>query len=494
MIKFLNNTCPRISLSGIGLKTKLLIMMLALCITSIGLLFILYQIAEKKLITSVKKYTEELSSAIQISVEQMTAEDGEGNEETLKEYVSQFKKKGVREISILNNGMEVIASSNPKKIGQVIDAKTKRGAHPHDGSGSPEVAHGDSAASESQRSYDIILPVVVGYEQLGYIHISMRFDDFANLLRANNQKRLIATSIVFGIGIAVSIFLSIKYVKPINNLAQATQRIAAGDLQEIPETNARDEIGDLTRNFNEMVKGLRENKRLEERLMAAEHLSKIGQLASGIAHEIRNPLNFINLSIDHLRKEYQPEDHKKAEELHSMVLSIKTEISRLNSMIGNFLDYGKPLTLKLEKVFVEDIIKEALAIAEHMIREQKLELKTDYSKDIPAIILDIQQIKACFLNIILNAIQAMPCGGRLSVTTSHTSGFAVVKIEDTGDGIAEEHLAKVFEPYFTTKTAGIGLGLALTKRVIEEHKGRIDIESKHGDGAIVSVELPVAPL
>lgn len=471
-------------LKNVGLKTKLLLMMLGLCIISIGLLFILYQIAEKKLITSVKKYTEELSSAIQISVEQMTAEDMETNEEMLKEYVSQFKKRGVREISILNNEMEVIASSNPKKIGRTVDVKTKKIV-------SPEVAHGDSAASESRRSYDIVLPVVVGYEQLGYIHITMRFDDFADLLRSNNQKRLLGTSLVFAIGIAISIFLSMKYVKPINNLAKATQRVAAGDLQEIPETHTRDEIGELTRNFNEMVRGLRESKRLEERLMAAERLSKIGQLASGIAHEIRNPLNFINLSIDHLRKEYQPEDSRKTEEFHNMVLSIKAEIGRLNSMIGNFLDYGKPLTLKLEKVLVEDVLKETLTVAEHMIREQKLELKVDYSKDIPAINLDRQQIKACFMNIILNAIQAMPCGGRLSVNTSLIDGFAVVKIEDTGDGIAEECLAKIFEPYFTTKTAGIGLGLALTKRVIEEHSGRIEIENGLGKGAVVFIKLPI---
>lgn len=473
-------------LKNVGLKTKLLIMMLALCIISIGLLFILYQVAEKKLIISVKKYTEELSSAIQISVEQMTAEDMEANEETLKEYVSQFKKRGVREISILNNEMEVIASSNPKKIGRTIDAKGIK-------IGSPDITHGvDSAASESQRNYDIILPVVVGYEQLGYIHITMRFDDFADLLRSNNQKRLMGTSIVFAIGIAVSIFLSMKYVKPINKLAKATQKIAEGYLQEIPETNTRDEIGELTRNFNEMVKGLRENKRLEERLMAAEHLSKIGQLASGIAHEIRNPLNLINLSIDHLRKEYRPEDPKKQEEFHDMMLSIKTEIGRLNGMIGNFLDYGRPLTLKPEKVLIEDIIKEALAIAEHMIREQKLELKTNYSKEIPVINLDRQQIKACFINILLNAIQAMPCGGRLLVKTSFADGFAVVSIEDTGGGIVEEHLAKIFEPYFTTKTAGIGLGLAITKRVIEEHRGRIDIKSASGEGTIVSVKLPSA--
>lgn len=470
--------------SRISLKIKLLLMMLGLCIVSIGLLFVLYNIAEKNLIASVKRYTEEISSAIQISVEQMTAGDVEANEETLKEYVSQFKKRGLREISILNNEMEVIASSNPKKIGQIIDIKGKK-------VGSLEISQDYLAGLESQRSYDLVLPVVVGYEQLGFIHIAMRFDDFANLLRANHQKRLIATSIVFAIGIVVSVFLSMKYVKPINDLAKATQRIAAGDLREIPEINAKDEIGELTRNFNEMVKGLRENKKLEERLRAAEHLSKIGQLASGIAHEIRNPLNLMNLSIDHLKNEYAPEDFSKSAEFNSLVSNIKEEIKRLGGMIGNFLSYGKPLALKHETLSLEDIIKEVLTISDRRIREQKIELKMNFCRNMPAINLDKQQIKACFMNIVLNAIQAMPANGFLSVTTGLADRFAVVKIEDTGEGIKEEYLKKIFEPYFTTKEAGIGLGLALTKRIIEEHRGRIDIESKLGKGTVVTVEFPV---
>ena len=211
-----------------------------------------------------------------------------------------------------------------------------------------------------------------------------------------------------------------------------------------------------------------------------------------MAHEIRNPLSFINLSIAHLKNEYQPEDSKKSEEFYDLVASIKTEISRLNTMISNFLDYGKPLTLKPERSCIEDIIREVLTIADYKIREQQLELRTNLSKETPAIYIDRQQIKASLMNVILNAIQAMPCGGRLSVTTAASDGFITAKIEDTGEGIAEGHLARIFEPYFTTKTAGIGLGLALTRRIIEEHKGSIDIKSKNGNGTSVSVQLPLA--
>ncbi len=471
--------------NNLGLKIKLLTMMLALSITSIGLLFILYNIAEKSLILEVKRYTEELTSAIQISVEQITTENKEESEDALKEYVERLKKRGVHEISILNNEMEVIASSNPKKIGKRVITKE----------GKVKVIEGLQeypAASEGQRNYDLMLPVTVGDDQLGYIHIGMKFDDFAALLRSNNYKRLIATTIVFAAGIIFAIFLSNKYVMPINRLARATQRIAAGDLKEIAEVQSNDEIGELTRNFNEMVKGLRENKMLEEKLRRAEHLSRIGHLASGIAHEIRNPLNFINLSIDHLKSGYRLKDQKKQEEFENIISNIKGEIHRLNSMINNFLEYGRPIKLKMERAFIGDIIKEVISLAEHRIHEQGIELKMNFSEHLPQTYFDRQQIKACLMNIILNAIQAMPDGGKLGVSAALCNSAVIIRIEDSGDGISEEDIRRIFEPYFTTKVAGIGLGLAITKRIIEGHNGRIDIKSSLRQGTAVSVELPAA--
>lgn len=472
-------------INNLGLKTKLLLMMIVLSVVSMGLLIFLYNIAEKRLMSAVERYTEELASAIQMSVEELTAEDMEENKEILKEYAGEFKKKGVKELSVLNNDMEVIASSNPKRIGQRIDMKEKK-------IGIPQVGQENLAAPDSRRNYDLILPVTVGNEQVGYIHLVIRFDAFSDILKANHYKRLIAATVVFAIWIIIAVFLSTKYVEPINTLAKATERIRRGDLAEIPSVDWKNEIGKLTRNFNEMVRGLRENKKLEEKLREAEHLSQIGQLASGMAHEIRNPLNFINLTIDHLRIECEPGDSGGKAEFEELVSNIKAEISRLNRLLGNFLDYGKPIKLNLQTVFLEDIIKEAISIADCNIREQKIELNTDFSKNMPLLNLDKEQIKACILNVVLNAIQAMPSGGRLFISASVSGGFVSLRIKDTGEGIREEDIDKVFNPYFTTKTAGIGLGLAITKRIIEEHKGRIDIESSYGNGAIVSIEFPMA--
>ncbi|MDH4101236.1 MAG: ATP-binding protein, partial [Nitrospirota bacterium] len=253
----------------------------------------------------------------------------------------------------------------------------------------------------------------------------------------------------------------------------------------------RNEIGELTQSFNQMVKGLREMKELEERLRQSEHLSQIGQLASGIAHEVRNPLNMVNLSIDHIRSKYPPDDPQAREEFLGILSGIKGEVHRLNAMISNFLDYGKPVRLSIALESLPETLNEVLSLAGEKLREQGVIVQKSFQSNLPPIPMDKKQIKTCFMNLVLNAIQAMPEGGRLSVEASCNQDTAVVKIKDSGVGITPENAVKIFEPYFTTKEAGIGLGLALTKRIIEEHGGRILIDSGENIGTEVLVEMPL---
>lgn len=470
--------------NNLRLKTKLLLMLLFLSLISIGLLFFLYARAERSLISQVERYTDDLSTAIQISMEQLTKGEEEVNDERLKDYVQKRKKKGIKDISILDNDKEVIASSNPKVIGKVLDIQG-------DMVKTPGNTQRYLKTSEGHKNYDILLPVVVGKEQMGYVHIAIVLDDFTELLRGNYIKRLIGTIAVFALGIAVSIFLSIKYTQPIYKLERAAKKVAAGDLTSTLEVNRGDEIGELTKSFNEMIKGLRERRELEDRLIRAEHLSKIGQLASGIAHEVRNPLNLVNLSIDHLKAKYTPGDPRDKEEFLKIVSNIKADIHRLNGMISNFLDYGKPLKLNIQPASLTDMVEEVVSLAEGKLAEQRISVERRFREAMPSIPLDGQQIKACILNIFLNAVQAMPKGGRLTVETAMDDSFASLVIKDTGMGIAREHIPEIFEPYFTTKDTGIGLGLAITKRIIEEHNGRIGIISEPNNGTVVTIELPL---
>ena len=239
-----------------------------------------------------------------------------------------------------------------------------------------------------------------------------------------------------------------------------------------------------------MVQRLREECALEEKLHEAEHLSGIAQLARGIAHEIRNPLNFISLSIDHLKEKYIPLKNGEKEKFESLITSIKHEIQRLNKLVGDFLDYGKPLKLSLQEVDMGSLINEIIALI--WAKAEKDGIKIHYQcGEFPKLYLDPELIKTCIFNIILNAFQAMPAGGDLTVSTNASDSRASVVIEDTGTGVSKENMPKLFEPFFSTKTTGLGLGLAMTKRVIEEHGGKVDFQSIEGKGSTVTISLPI---
>jgi len=482
---------------SLSLRAKLLLMMFSLLLLTLASLFVLYWQAERALILQVEKHTMDLSSAIQISVERLTSK-GRTDEARLQDYVTRLQRKGVKEISIVSNEEEVIASSNPTRVGATID--------PNRRDLFITARLGETlGAGTVQKTYNLIVPIVVGNQRMGYALISMVLDDFAYISRFNFIKRLIATVLVFGVGIVASLILSWKYTMPIDRVVQAARRVAQGDLRETLPVERQDEIGQLTESFNDMVAKLRANKELESRLHQAERLSSIGQLASGIAHEIRNPLNFINLSIDHLQSRFPPADPGAREEFAYLVSAVKTEIHRLDTMITNFLTYGKPLKLEPRPCDLLPLLDDVARMAGGKAKEQGIEIERGYPPELPRVLVDGEQIKNSFVNVLVNAFQAMPQGGRLSIAACQVSGadpssgsplssngrWVEVSFRDTGCGIASDDLPKVFEPYFTTKEVGIGLGLALTKKIVEEHGGSIALDSALDEGTTVRIRLPV---
>jgi signal transduction histidine kinase len=495
-------------------------MMFGLLLLVLATLFLLYSLAETQLITQVERHTADLSTAIQVSVERLTSK-GRTTEARLQDYVQQLQRRGVREISIVSNEEEVIASSNPRRVGVRVDPKRK------DLLITARLGE-EIEGGRSQKTYNLFVPIVVGNQRSGYILVSMILDDFAELARVNFLKRLVATVLVFAVGIAGTGVLAWTYAKPLSRVVEAARRVAQGHLDERLPTNRRDEIGELNRSFNEMVEGLREKAELEARLHQAERLSAIAHLASGIAHEVRNPLNSISLIIDHLRVQCAPESPTAQAEFTRLTAIIKEEIHRLNDMIGAFLKYGKPLELTRRPTDIRKLLEEVLEVAAPRAQAQVIRVERDYGPDLPQVWVDGPHIKTCFLNLVLNALQAMtPNGGTLSVSVrvadgdggqivdwspgqlvktedpaqahqlttrpmdqSTADGWVEIRFQDTGTGIAPENLPRVFEPYFTTKEVGIGLGLALTKQILEEHGGRIELASEPGKGAVARLQLP----
>lgn len=464
------------------LNTKLVIIMISLLVLAMLTLFILNQYAQNDLVKEIQESSQEISKAVQISIEDLTSE---AETSRLNEYLLKARERGINEINIINIEGEIIDSSDPEKIGKRRELKRlERGIH-----AAPRT--GGRTVGLSQKPYEVVVPVIVGDEHLGYVQINMLLDNIRDLQHANFLRRLFATGMVFAVGIALTIFLARRYTEPIHNLVEDFKRVSAGDLSVTIPVESEDEVGELAVGFNNMVEKLREREALEKRLNEAEHLSRVGQLASGIAHEIRNPLNYISLAIDHLKTEMLPECHERRDELEQLVEKIKEEVRRTNYMVVNFMNYGRPLKLRRTLIHYEDVLEKVLPVLQERLTEQQITVEQKISKDMPLLWVDQELLRNCILNFVNNAAQAMPDGGVITLGASLEAEQIRLTFEDQGKGIAEEDIDKIFKPYFTTKDVGIGLGLAITERIIKEHGGTIRVESTLGKGTTFIVMFPL---
>jgi signal transduction histidine kinase len=466
---------------GLSLNQKLIAMMLLLSLSLMSVYFFLYFESERAMYREFENQTAELSKAIQVGVEEVTSA-GATDETRLQGYLKKLNTKGVREISIISNNSEkIISSSDPRKIGKGLTTRRKELIF--------KAELGEPVTDEGL-SYNVIIPVVAGQKHFGYIHLTINTEDFSVFMRKRMFQRLLAVAFVFGIGMLLTVYLSKSYVKPIEEVVAVAESVAAGNLNHELNTGRKDEIGNLAQSFNHMVGRLREQRDLEEKLRKAEHLAGIGQFATSIAHEIKNPLNFISLSIDLIREKYRPADNAIQKNFESLIVNIKNEIQRVSRFAESFLEYGRPLELNRRMTDICRLIDEVIDLVTAKAQKEKIEIIKSYEAS-PEMLIDPEFMKTCLYNIILNAFQSMPMGGRLTVITSQAENRFQLIIEDTGIGIPEDKIPRIFDPFFTTKSSGLGLGLALTKRVIEEHKGKVEIRSAEGSGTTVMVTLPL---
>lgn len=465
-------------LDRLSLRWKLILILLLLNFSLMFSLYIFYSQTEKKLLKEIERQTADLTKAIQIGVEEVT----KGGSNKLTEYLKKLNTKGIREVSIISNTQEIIASTNPQNIGKPITHSKKELIIK---------AELGEPVFEEENVYNVIIPVIAGNVQYGYIHLRINKDDFSHILKTNALKRILTTLTIFFIGIVVTYIISLRYTKPINTLTEAAKKVAQGDFKYRLNINRKDEIGKIAESFNFMIQKLQENQILHERLREAEHLSAIGQLSRTIAHEVRNPLNFINLSIDHLIEKLQKQE-LDSDNYIKLLENMKQEIYRVNNLITEYLEYTRPLKLNKKLASIIEIIEDVVSLVEATASKYGINIYKDYDVDF-TLNLDVDLIKSCFLNIITNALYAMKDSDmkNLFIKTELSEDNLLIKISDTGSGVPEEYIDKIFEPFFSTKKGGLGLGLPLSKRVIEEHGGKIEFSSRQGNGSEVKIYIPV---
>lgn len=313
-----------------------------------------------------------------------------------------------------------------------------------------------------------------------------------NILERQALRSAFYTLILLLITTLVTGYFVWRFTRPIKDLSVAARRVAAGDFGFRVFSNRRDEMGSLASAFNEMTAKLERTRELEAQLHQAEKGAVVGRLAAAIAHEIRNPLNYINLTLDHLRSSFAPDDEARREKFLRLAGQLKAEVARINRHITDFLKYSRPSSLELQATNIRDEVEDVLRMIEVQANENGVTTQLEELGAAPSVLADREALHSVFTNLLINGLQAIDgSGGHLGVTIAANGADGVqVTISDTGRGIAAEDIAKVFEPYYSTKETGTGLGLAIVKKAIDDHGGAITVVSKLGSGTKFTITLP----
>ncbi len=299
---------------------------------------------------------------------------------------------------------------------------------------------------------------------------------------------------VGGIGIllaiAVSLWITGRVTRPIVELAAASRQVAAGDWNvSVSPHHASGEIADLAEAFNRMTSQLVEQR---ERLVQSERVAAWRELARRLAHELKNPLFPLQLTVENLVKARQMVPQEFDEIFHESTTTLMAEIQNLKKIIQRFSDFSKMPQPQLQAVQVNEVVEAVAALHQPMLKNREypvnLELKLD--PKIPAIALDSELLHRALSNLVLNAMDAMPQGGSITIHTSSRNEAVRIEVADTGMGLTKEECERLFTPYYTTKQHGTGLGLAIVQSVITDHGGTIGVESAPGKGTTFIIDLP----
>jgi signal transduction histidine kinase len=300
---------------------------------------------------------------------------------------------------------------------------------------------------------------------------------------------IIVYLVIFGLFIGGTVLISREMMHPIHEFRSGLQRIAAGQLDTLIPVTSKDEIGELANAYNLMVFKLKD---LQDELADKERQTAWAEMARQVAHEIKNPLTPMKLSIQHLYQQIQFGD-KTMDEVKPMITKISEtlirEIDSLNNIANDFSKFARPITEEFTMVDVNASVGSILNLYQH---DQRLYLWTDLSEQPLPVFAAPDELKRVLLNLVKNAMEALPQGGIVVIRTYRYGTDAYVEVIDNGSGIAEDLKSRIFIPNFSTKNTGTGLGLAICKKVIEAHKGRIEFASAAGLGTTFTLRIPLS--
>jgi signal transduction histidine kinase len=359
-----------------------------------------------------------------------------------------------------------------------------------------------SSGRRDLRLYDKTVPIIEievpafaegSPDYWGSVKVGLSLEENQKEIRRTRLMLILIGCSGFLLGLVGAVVLAKRITEPLQKLVEGTVRISRGDFTQTIGVSSRDEIGDLARSFNEMTRDLLETRRRMEdanrRLIQAEKLASIGRISASIAHEIRNPLTSVKLNIQKLT---QNENLDEEEKEH---LSISQEgIGQIEKFIKELLNFTRVSELNPERFSIVQVVEESLKLMKDSIQEKKIILERRFAADLPSVVVDGDKMRQVFLNILRNAVEAVEEGGRIKVTLSQIKqgGAAGIKVQisDDGSGIPEKDWENIFEPFYTTKSSGFGLGLSNARKIVEQHRGSIKVVKRKEKGTAFEVRIP----
>lgn len=334
----------------------------------------------------------------------------------------------------------------------------------------------DAAASPHLVRQDVLLPIPTG--------------DFEDIFAALRRRYLLIFAGVFLVGTGLSAALAARFTRPVRRLDAGLRRLAEGDLDAQVEARGNDEVARLGRAFNDMAAKLRAARERSRESARRERLAGLGRLAAGVAHDVRNPLHSMGLTLQHLEETGGPSEAEARAEFTRSVAILRDEIQRLDRLVGNFLRFARGSERERVATELGAVVRETAQLVAREAERQRVAITVDIAAGAPRVLADAESLRAAILNLVLNSLEAMPEGGALRLSLRAEAGEAVIEVADTGHGIPAADQERVFDFAYTTREDGHGLGLAMVHQVVvEDHRGRVKLESHPGQGTRVTIAL-----
>jgi signal transduction histidine kinase len=327
-------------------------------------------------------------------------------------------------------------------------------------------------------------------ELLGVLLVGSSRKELVLLTRRIVTIAAVVAAAAILVGLLVSLWVAARITRPVVELAAGAREVATGRWDTRIDVRGTDEIGQLGTAFNDMTRTLALQK---ERLVQTERVAAWRELARRLAHELRNPLFPMQITVENLQRAKQLEAKQFLEVFNESTATLKTELANLNAIVGRFSDFSKMPTPQFAKVNVNEILRAAVRLFEAQFNAVgKPTITTEFflTEPLPETDADADLLHKAFQNLVLNALDAMPAGGTLTLRTFEREHNIRIEVADTGKGLTPEECSRLFTPYYTTKQQGTGLGLAIVQSVVSDHHGTINVTSDEGRGTSFKIELP----